>query len=78
MATLNIKCFPDDLYEILGKIAKKEQRSLSGEVIYLLKWAIQASSEDKLSVRQLRGLGKEHWKDLDITKHIDEERSSWE
>lgn len=63
MATLNIKSFPEELYESLGQKAKQDHRSLSGEVIYLLKWAIEASAEEKFSIRQLKGLGKKHWKD---------------
>jgi hypothetical protein len=78
MATLNIKSFPEELYHILAKKAKKDRRSLTGEVIYLLEWAIEASSKERPSILQLRGLGKEHWEDINVTKHIDSERESWE
>ncbi len=78
MATLNIKGFPEDLYHILGQHAKKDRRSLTGEVIYLLEWAIEASRKEEHSILQLRGLGKKHWKDVDVSKHIDKERNSWE
>jgi plasmid stability protein len=36
MATLNIKNFPDDLYKRLKARAKREGRSLAGEVTMLL------------------------------------------
>lgn len=55
MPTLNIKGFPEELYHILGEKAKADRRSLSGEVIYLLEWAVEASKEKK-SILQLAGL----------------------
>lgn len=78
MPTLNIKSFPKDLYEILGEQAKKDRRSLSSEVIYLLEWAVEATAKRKNSILQLKGLGKRKWKDVDVSKHIDKERDSWE
>jgi hypothetical protein len=78
MPTLNIKGFPEDLYHILGQKAKKDRRSLTGEVIYLLEWALEASKKEKGSILQLRGLGKKQWKNVDVTKHIEMERDSWE
>jgi Antitoxin FitA-like, ribbon-helix-helix len=78
MATLNIKDFPDELYHILGQRAKKNRRSLTSEVIYLLEWAIGTFSERKSSILRLRGLGKKHWKGVDVTQHVEIERESWE
>lgn len=78
MATLNIKSFPEELYNILGQQAKKDRRSLTGEVIFLLEWALEETSKERPSILQLRGLGKKHWKDIDVAKHIDKERESWE
>lgn len=78
MATLNIKGFPEDLYHTLAQRAKKDHRSLTGEVIYLLKLAIEATTNEQHSILQLRGLGKELWKDIDVIKHIENERASWE
>lgn len=77
MATLNIKGFPDELYHILGQKAKKDRRSLTSEVIYLLEWAVETSKE-KPSILQLRGLGKLRWEDVNVSKYIDLERDSWE
>ena len=77
MATLNIKSFPEDLYNILGKQAKKDRRSLSAEVIYLLEWAVKSDIK-KTSIKELRGLGKQKWKGVDGAKHVDTERQSWE
>ena len=76
MATLNIKKFPDDLYEQLQKIAGQEHRSLSQEVIYLLRRAIR--SKEKRSLLELRGLGKKHWEHVDVGAYIENERSEWD
>lgn len=76
MATLNIKKFPNDLYEHLRVIAEQEQRSLSQEVIYLLRQAVR--SKEKRSLLELRGLGKELWKDVDVGDHIQHERDAWD
>lgn len=78
MPALNIKGFPEELYHLLAKRAKKDRRSLTGEVIYLLEWALDASQTEKGSILQLRGLGKNLWKKVDVIKHIDKERESWE
>ncbi len=76
MATLNIKKFPDDLYERLRMIAEQEQRSLSQEVIYLLRQAVQ--NKEKRSVLELRGLGKGLWDNVDAADYIENERNTWD
>ena len=37
MATLQVRSIDDDLYKALGKLAECEHRSISQEVIYILK-----------------------------------------
>ena len=32
----------------------------------------------KHSIMELKGLGKEIWKDVDVEKYINEERNSWD
>jgi len=76
MATLNIKRFPDSLYEALHSRAEREHRSVSQEVIYLLKQAV--SEPEPISILQLRGLGKEIWRGVDVSDYIDKERDSWD
>jgi plasmid stability protein len=76
MATLNIKNFPDPLYEKLQERAQQEHRSLTQEVIHLLSEAVD--EEEPLSIRGLRGLGKERWKGIDAAAYIREERDSWD
>ena len=75
MATLNIKDFPDALYERLQECAEREHRSLAEHVIYLLE---ESARQPTLhSILELRGLGKELWKDIDPVEHVQAERDSW-
>lgn len=76
MATLNIKNFPDALYERLQECAERELRSIAQQVIYLLEESV---GKPKLySILELRGLGKELWKDIDPVDHVRAERDSWD
>lgn len=76
MATLNIKNFPDDLYERLQERAEREHRSLAQQVVHLLE---ELEGKPKLhSILELRGLGKELWKDIDPVEHVRTERDSWD
>lgn len=74
----NKKGFSEDLYHILGQRAKQDRRSLTSEAIYLLEWALEATTKEKSSILQFRGLGKKQWKKEDAAKHVDQERDSWE
>ena len=76
MAVLSIKNFPDSLYKKLQARAKRQHRSTSKEVIHLLSLAVDTPKP--LSILQLRGLGKELWKNIDPSEHIDGERGSWD
>jgi Antitoxin FitA-like, ribbon-helix-helix len=76
MATLNIKNFPNALYEQLQEIAEREHRSLAQQVIHLLE---ESASPPKLhSILELRGLGKALWKDIDPVEYVRTERDSWD
>ena len=76
MATLNIKNFPDDLYEVLQKRAEREHRSLAQQVIHFLEES--AGQPNLHSILELRGLGKDLWKDIDPVEHVRAERDSWD
>ena len=76
MATLNIKNLPDRLYKKLQARAKRERRSVAQEVTHLLDAALDTS--EPLSILELRGLGKEHWKDIDAATHVQRERAAWD
>ena len=76
MATLNIKNLPDRLYKRLQARAKRERRSVAQEVTQLLTAALEAPTP--LSILELRGLGKDLWRDLDPGSHVERERATWD
>lgn len=76
MATLNVKNLPDSLYNKLRARAKRDRRSLAQEVIQIL---TQATEEPpSLSILDLKGLGRERWRDSDPAAFIEQERRSWD
>ena len=76
MATLNIKNFPDGLYKKLQARAKRDRRSVAQEVTHLLSEALDLFKP--LSILELQGLGKEHWRGIDAAAHVQRERASWD
>lgn len=76
MATLNIKNFPDLLYEALKARAEWEHRSVAQEVTHLLTQALAA--REPLSILELQGLGEELWSGIDAARHVEDERAAWD
>ena len=75
MATLNVKNFPDEIYERLKARAAAEHRSVAGQVVSLLDLATR--NRNPLSILELRGLGKEVWEGVDGAEHVRRERDAW-
>ena len=76
MATLNVKNLPDPLYRKLQARARRERRSVAQEVIHLLTRAVEEAETH--SILELRGLGKELWKGVEASAHVETERRSWD
>ena len=76
MAVLNVKNLPDGLYRKLRARARRERRSIAQEVTHLLSKALE--TPNALSILELEGLGREHWRDVDATLHVRAERDSWD
>jgi plasmid stability protein len=76
MATLNVKNLPDSLYRKLQTRAKRQRRSVTQEVIQILSDALEAPKP--VSILALRGLGKQHWRDVDGATHVERERAAWD
>ncbi len=76
MAILNIKSFPDELYEQLRERAVQDHRSISQEVIHLLTEAVAAARPR--SILEFRGLGKSTWSEIDAARHVAQERDDWD
>jgi len=76
VATLNIKNFPDGLYERLRKLAEREHRSIAQQAIHVLNGVL--GPHKKLSILGLEGLGKDLWEDTDASEYVGRERDSWD
>jgi plasmid stability protein len=76
MATLNIKNLPDALYRRLQAQAKRERRSVAQEVTHLLSEVLE--TREPLSILELQGLGKELWREVEATAHVERERAAWD
>jgi len=76
MAVLNIKNLPNSLYKKLQARAKSQHRSIAQEVTHLLSDALETPKF--LSILDLKGLGKEHWRGVNPSKYIERERASWD
>ena len=76
IATLNIKNLPDELYKKLQARAKRERRSVAQEVTHLLSQALD--KPEPLSILDLKGLGRDEWRGISATAHVNDERDSWD
>ena len=76
MATLNVKNLPDSLYRKLQKRARERRRSVAQEITQILEEAMERS--EPLSILGLRGLGKEAWREVEVTAHVAAERRAWD
>jgi plasmid stability protein len=76
VATLNVKNLPDALYRRLQKRARAQHRSIAQEVTHILSEALEV--REPASLLSLKGLGREHWTDIDAAAHVARERESWE
>jgi plasmid stability protein len=59
MATLNIKNFPDEIYQRLQELAKREHRSVSQEVVHLLEQARRRPVRSWICAGSEKSSGKE-------------------
>jgi plasmid stability protein len=76
VATLNVKNLPDSLYRKLQARARRQRRSVAQEVTQILSEALEAPAP--LSILQLQGLGKEHWRKVNAATHVEHERADWD
>jgi plasmid stability protein len=76
MATLNIKNIPDELYARLRARSAQQHRSISQEVVHILEKTLAETRE--LSILDLKGLGKEAWRETGAEQHVRSERDSWD
>jgi hypothetical protein len=72
--TIGVVVDPDTYQELLT--AREELDRLRGGGLTNVTTSNSASEQH--SIRDLRGLGKEHWTGLDVQSYIREERDSWD
>ncbi|HLL78294.1 MAG TPA: hypothetical protein VKT25_02270 [Ktedonobacteraceae bacterium] len=56
---------PDEIDQFLDELGRVVRRRATNQT-------------KKHSVKELRGLGKELWRSIDVEKYIEEERNSWD
>ena len=49
---------------------------MAQEITHILAQAVE--TKKPLSILELRGLGKQHWKGIDAATHVRAERDSWD
>ncbi len=76
MPNLVVRGMPEELYETLKEKSQEDNRSLNQEVIWILKTFLK--KEKKRSIKELRGLGKDIWKEIDAQEYVNSERESWD
>jgi plasmid stability protein len=76
VAILNIKNFPDALYERLKARAEQQHRSVAQEVTHILDQVLGGA--EPLSILDLQGLGKSTWSGTDAVAHVEAERRTWD
>lgn len=75
MAPIILDNLPDAVYAELKARAERRQHSLADEVAALLATALH---DDRPSLLELEGLGKELWEGIDPAEYIENERRSWD
>jgi hypothetical protein len=70
------KILTDILNQVQQLSPEEQERLLDDLAVNIHKKA--ASRQKKHSIKELRGLGKELWRSIDVEKYIEEERNSWD
>ena len=53
MALLQVRSFPDDMYDDLKKLARSQNRSVAQQTIFLLRSAMKKQEEQKIQRQEL-------------------------
>jgi hypothetical protein len=68
------------IYRRVADQAKRLSRDEQWQLVEELLEAIRHREEGhrKHSIKELKGLGKELWRSVDVDKYLEEERNSWD
>ena len=61
----------------IERLDKKDKIRLMSKIINLLK-RDEKARPSALSITQLKGMGKEHWQNIDTEAYLASERDSWD
>lgn len=65
----------EDVLQQARLLSLEDQARLLEELSVTLRHYIEGQSSH--SITELRGLGREFWRGIDVDKYIEEERNSW-
>ena len=67
----------NDVINRFQKLSPEEQEQLLKEIEAIVRQRVKNAHCPKHSMKELRGLGKELWRSIDVEKYIEEEHNSW-
>jgi hypothetical protein len=65
----------DEVLRYVQNWSLDEQLKLTSDLLASMRQ--QVDTEPRHKAREFRGVGQKTWKDVDVGKYIEEERSSW-
>jgi len=71
------EAYREVVYQV-QQLTDDEKLQLLQDIAAMLRHQGKAYPRRKHSIKELRGLGKEIWQNMDVEKYIEEERNSWD
>lgn len=68
----------EEVLDQVQHLTPDDQLRLAEELMAIVHQQGKNRPRRKHSIMELRGLGKELWRSIDVEKYIEEERNSWE
>ncbi|HEV2581076.1 MAG TPA: hypothetical protein VGT44_09505 [Ktedonobacteraceae bacterium] len=65
-----------DIVNQIQQLSPEEQERLLDDLAVIIR-STKIDQPEMHSIKELRGLGKELWRGIDVEKYIEEERNSW-
>ncbi len=66
-----------DILRQAENLSPEEQMRLIEDLSKFIRRRVTMTPKPKRSILELRGLGKEIWKDVDAQEYVNQERDSW-
>jgi len=67
----------NDVINRFQKLSPEEQEQLLEGIEAIVRQRVKNAHRPRHSIKELRGLGKELWRSIDVEKYIEEEHNSW-